>query len=80
MEQSWLQLNDLRSFSFSADDKDIFALARSPEHLLEIYDSVLRLLAASVVHSLFLCKKSCHDGTLINAYLMEQCQSLKAIK
>jgi hypothetical protein len=60
--------------------KKIRALARSPEHLLEISDVVLRLLAASVVHSILLSKFSDED-TLINAptlaYLMEQCQSLK---
>jgi hypothetical protein len=41
-------------FSFSADGKDIAALARSPEHLLEICDVVLRLLAVSIVHSVVL--------------------------
>jgi hypothetical protein len=36
---------------FSADGKALFVLARSLEHLSEICDVVLRLLAASVVHS-----------------------------
>jgi hypothetical protein len=42
------------SFIFSADDKGFFAFARSPEHLLEICDVVLRLLARSDVHSVIL--------------------------
>jgi hypothetical protein len=70
-------------FNFNADGKVIVALARSREHLLEISDVVLRLLAASVVHSVFLLQSSSHDGALINAptlaYLMEQCQSLKVL-
>jgi hypothetical protein len=48
---------------------------------LEICDVVIRLLAASVVHSLVLNKWGYGDGTMINAptlaYLMGQCQSLK---
>jgi hypothetical protein len=67
---------------FNADDKQVVASARSPEHLLEICDVILRLLAVSVVHSVIL-----HQLTspyfLINApslaYLMEQCQSLKVL-
>jgi hypothetical protein len=70
-------------FRFSADDKDIEALANSPEHLLEICDVVLRLLAASDVHSVHLDKCICYDVALLNAptlaYLLEQCQSLKAL-
>jgi hypothetical protein len=70
-------------FFFSVDGNEIVALARSPEHLLEICDVVVRLLAASVVHSVILEKWSSRDGVLINAptlaYLMEQCQSLKAL-
>jgi hypothetical protein len=73
------------SFCFTADGKEMFALARSPEHLLDICDVVLRLLAASVVHSILLNKFSDEDNedTLINAptlaYLMEQCQSLNVL-
>jgi hypothetical protein len=67
-------------FYFSADGKDIVALARSPEHLLEISDVVIRLLAASDVHSVILRRWGFGDGAFINAatlaYLMEQCQSL----
>jgi hypothetical protein len=52
------------------------ALARSPVHVLEICDVVLRLLAASVVHSVFLGKWSYLNRALINAaslaYLMNE--------
>jgi hypothetical protein len=53
-------------------------------HILEIFDVVVRLLAASVVHSVVLRKiMSLDGGALINAiilaYLMEQCQSLKLL-
>jgi hypothetical protein len=68
-------------FNFSADGKQLVAWARSTEHLLEICDVVVRLLAASVVHSVSLTTCSSRDDVLINAptlaYLMEQCQSLK---
>jgi hypothetical protein len=68
---------------FNADGTEIVALATSSEHLMEICDVVLRLLAASVVHSVFLGKRSSFHGTLINAptleYLMEQCQSLRTL-
>jgi hypothetical protein len=80
---SWEQLDGSCRFCFSADGKRINACARSPEHLLEICDVVLRLLAASVVHSVVLDNWSSRDGALINApalaCLMEQCQSLKAL-
>jgi hypothetical protein len=75
---SRLRLDDSCGLSFSADGEEILAMARtrSPEHLLEICDVALRLLAASVVHSIII-----RPGVLINdhtlAYLMEQCQSLK---
>jgi hypothetical protein len=87
----WLELDEgtrfwnAIHFSFSADGKDMFALARSPQHLLEICDVVLRLLAASVVHSLILHSRTFRvgDGALVNAptlsYLMEQCPSLKLL-
>jgi hypothetical protein len=71
------------TLEFKADGNEIVALACSPEHLLEICNVVLRLLAASVVHSVILEKLSTY-GALINApaleYLMEQCQSLKVLK
>jgi hypothetical protein len=80
----WIQQDNSCHFIFCADGKDMFALARSPQHLLEICDVVLRLLAASVVHSLILHSLSYRDGALINAptlaYLMEQGQSLKVLK
>jgi hypothetical protein len=41
-------------FCFSVDGKEIIAVALSPEHLLEICDVVLRLLTASVVHSIII--------------------------
>jgi hypothetical protein len=71
--------------SFNADGKDLNAFARSSEHLSEhlseICDVVVRLLAVSVVHSLRLTIWSSHEGAFMNAptlaYLMEQCQSLK---
>jgi hypothetical protein len=80
---SWMRLADSCSFSFSADGEDIIAHARSPEHLLEICDVVVRLLGASVVHSVILKKWRCSDVVLVNApalaYFMEQCQSLKVL-
>jgi hypothetical protein len=80
----WRQLDELCRFIFNVDGKDITALTRSPEHLLEICDLVLGLLAASVVHSLILGTESLLDRALINAptlaYLMKQCQSLKALR
>jgi hypothetical protein len=70
---------------FQCRGKDIVALARFPEHLLEICDVVLRLLATSVVHSVRICNLgSSPNGSFINAptlaNMMEQCQSLKALE
>jgi chaperonin cofactor prefoldin len=80
--QSWGELEDSCRLSFSADGKEIVALSRSPEHLLESCDAVLRLLAASAFHSVIL-NKGDYPRALINAptlaYLMEQCQSLKIL-
>jgi hypothetical protein len=79
----WWELDGTSHFHFDAEGKEIFALARSPEHLLEICDVVLRLLATSVVHSVILNKWSFRDDRRVNAptlaYLMEQCQSLKVL-
>jgi hypothetical protein len=80
---AWNQLeNESHSFSFSAEDKERVALARSHEHLLEILDVLLRLVAVSVVQSVRLFDWSSLRA-LINAptlaYLMEQCQSLKVL-
>jgi hypothetical protein len=68
-------------FTFSADGKYIVAMASSFEHLLEISDVVIRLLAASVVHSVHIYQWDSCRGLLINAptleYLMEKCQNLQ---
>jgi hypothetical protein len=58
------QLAGPRSFCFSADGKDIYALAlaRSHEALLEICDVVVRLLAASVVQSVVINNWRYLDG------------------
>jgi hypothetical protein len=78
----WLEFNEFR-FRFIVDGKAILAWARSSEALWEIADVVLRLVAASIVYKVILCKWKSRDGALINAaslaYLMEQCQSLKAL-
>jgi hypothetical protein len=80
-ELFWRQLDESCRFYFSADGKQLVALARSPEHLMEICDVVLRLLAASVVHSVILHERTTCSSPFINtatlAYLMVQCQSLK---
>jgi hypothetical protein len=77
------ELDDSCQLSFVADGKVIVALARSPEHLVEICDVVIRLLAATVVHSVILYELTSRDDTSFNAaalaYLMQQCQSLKAL-
>jgi hypothetical protein len=64
---SWIQLNGSHHFYFIADGKHIVALARSPEHLLEICNVVLRVLAVSVVHPVTLEKLAFLDGELSNA-------------
>jgi hypothetical protein len=68
---------------FKADGKEIWILAHSPEHLSEICDILLCILAASAVHSVCLDKWDSLDGLLINAptlaHLMEHCQSLEAL-
>jgi hypothetical protein len=68
--------------SITADGNEILTMASSPEHLSEICDGVVRLLAASVVHSVKLSNNGYHYRS-INApslaYLMEQCQSLKTL-
>jgi hypothetical protein len=70
-------------FSFCADGKKIVALARSPEHLLEICDVVLRLLAASVVHSVTVHSWSSRHTFYINSAsltsLLQSCQSLETL-
>jgi hypothetical protein len=54
----WMQLDGSCRFRFDADGKEIDAWASSTEHLSEICIVVLRLLAASVVHSVILNKRS----------------------
>jgi hypothetical protein len=70
-------------FFFTVDGKEIVAWAHSSEALSEIVDAVLRLVVTSVVRSVLLSASYPRDGTSINAatlaYLMEQCQSLKAL-
>jgi hypothetical protein len=68
-------------FSFNADGKEIVALARSTEHLLEICDVVLGLLAGSVVQSVYLVNSrvTVFISSVSLTHLMEQCRSLKAL-
>jgi hypothetical protein len=71
-------------FDCDADGKAISAVACSSEELLEICDVLLRLLAASVVHTVELSHRRCPSaGVSFNdtsmASLMDQCQSLKAL-
>jgi hypothetical protein len=83
-ENAWRQLHASCSVWFSVDgEEDIIAFALSSEHLSEICDVVLRLLAVSVVQSVHLTNWSSLHSTFINAptlgYMMEQCQSLKLL-
>jgi hypothetical protein len=82
----WEQLGEgFQSYHlfFIVDGIPISAFADSLEHLLEICDVVLRLLAVSVVHSLRLIHCNSPYGAFINAptlaYFMEQCQSLEVL-
>jgi hypothetical protein len=82
---SWGHLGYVYTFTFIVDGKEVYALARAPEYLLEICDVVLRLLAASVVRSVILRKwNSIDDDAGIDATslacLMAQCQSLQVLK
>jgi hypothetical protein len=69
-------------YSFNADGKHLYAMAHSSEALSEICNVVLRLLAASVVRSVLIVRRT-HEDVFINAanlaHLMEQCQSLKTL-
>jgi hypothetical protein len=77
---------DDHKFTCNVDGKYVCAVAGSSEELLEIFDVILRLLAASVVLSVelfhWICPGDvsmvCINATSL-AYLMEQCQSLKAL-
>jgi hypothetical protein len=82
----WTRLNNSCRFDFrfNVNGNEIVAFALSShEHLVEICDVVLRLLAASVVHSVQLNVWNYHEYQMINAptlaYLIEQCQSLKPL-
>jgi hypothetical protein len=79
---SWGRLDESRCTSFNVDGKGIVVLARSPQHSFEICDVVLRLLAASAVHTVILPNLGFRGGS-INAtslaFLMEQCQSLHVL-
>jgi hypothetical protein len=81
--QSWKSVAGSCCIRFDVDGKVIHAFARSLEHILEICDDVIRLLAASVVHSVVLNNWNHRAIALINADtladLMEQCQSLKVL-
>jgi hypothetical protein len=61
------ELDESCRYCFKADCKKIDAVARSPEHLLEICYVVSRLLAASDVHSVVLERWSSIDGAFIDA-------------
>jgi hypothetical protein len=50
----WMLLDVACGISFKADGKVLFGWARSTENLSEICDVVLRVLAASVIHSVHL--------------------------
>jgi hypothetical protein len=85
-ERSWKPLDGSCWISFYVDGRRILAMARSPGHLLEICDVVLPLLAASVVYSVRLSngdsysRRAAFINAPILANLMEQCQSLEALK
>jgi hypothetical protein len=80
---SRLQDDDDYALSFIADGEQVYAMASSLEHIFEICNVVLRLLAASVVHSVILRTYNPRDRAWINSasltYLMDQCQSLKSL-
>jgi hypothetical protein len=72
-----------RLFNFNADGKVMVAMVTFPEHLLEFCDVVLRLLAASTVHTVTLFEGTYRGVGSISApalaSLMEHCQSLKCL-
>jgi hypothetical protein len=80
----WKVLDGSCHIYVKADGKGMFGLARSPEHLSDICNVVLRLLAASVVQSVCLdSDRNSGDSAVINAdtlaNLMEQCHSVKIL-
>jgi hypothetical protein len=75
-------LRDDYNCLFNVNGKAIDVLARSSEAFSEIVDVVLRVLAASVVHSLEFfdsCLGDASTNATRLAYLMQQCQGLKAL-
>jgi hypothetical protein len=79
-EHAWSNLDETCELCCGVDGEDIVTFANSAEHLLEINDIVLRLLAESVIYSVLIHE---NDTTCITAptlaYFMEQCQSLKVL-
>jgi hypothetical protein len=78
----FIYLRDDYRFRINVDGKAIHVLARSSEAFSDIGDVVLRLLAASVVHSLEFfdtCLGDASANATSLAYLMEQCQGLKSL-
>jgi hypothetical protein len=80
----WDQMGGRCRFRFRVDDEEnITAVARSSEHLLDIVDVVVRLLAVRIVQVVRLTDANYLEGLSISAptlaYLMEQCQSLKVL-
>jgi hypothetical protein len=77
----WNRVDKSCLFRFNADGQEISLWARSTEHLLEICDVLLRLLAVSVVQSVI--EDNWTPDLVITAptleYMMEQCQSLKVL-
>jgi hypothetical protein len=82
----YYHLQYLFSFRVIVNGKEIQALTHSPAASSEMFDVVRRLLLADVreVHELDLRDSDYHHETFFNAatlaYLMVQCQSLKALK
>jgi hypothetical protein len=68
---AWEQVVESCYFCLSVDGKEINAFARSHEDSLEICDVVLRLLAASVAHSVILGKMRSRDVAPFNATSLE---------
>jgi hypothetical protein len=73
---AWVPSDETCHLCFSADGKNIYTCASSPEHLVELCDVVVRLLVVGCVRSLILSKLSSINAPTV-AYLMEQCQSLE---
>jgi hypothetical protein len=83
-QYAWKQPYESYRFYFHADGKKIVAIARSRQHVFEICDVLILLLAASVVRSVIIEGRIPRDGRMIKgptlAHLVKQCQSLKVLK